>query len=284
MRGDDKTFQQLYPDQFYDSYLNAGHRPDGRPMGQARETTVGLGAVMSAASSSLVKIGETTVIAGISLSVISPSDECPEDGKLDVVVEIHPMSSPQTSTGKPQNRAAVLMQRLRLYLIDSYTVDLSQLCIQKSSAAWSLCCNICVLSDDGALLDACLLAAVSSLSHLQLPSVCIMPSGQVVPAGDKNAIPELIKEGKPLRLQSIPISLTCGTRGRHLVADPTLEEEALLDSQTSIVLDQDGNVLGLHKPGGAPLQDEVLQDCIEAARLRYTVLSGLMQQALELQP
>ena len=81
--------------------------------------------------------------------------------------------------GKPQNRAAVLMQQLQLHLTGSKLLDLKQLCIQKSSAVWSLQCDICVLVDDGALLDACLLAAVAALSSVQLPEVCVMASGQV---------------------------------------------------------------------------------------------------------
>ena len=71
------AFKKLYPEQFYKQHIDGGYRPDGRTFGRARPTTIGLDATATADSSALVKIGNTTVLAGIKLEVIQP-DLCAE--------------------------------------------------------------------------------------------------------------------------------------------------------------------------------------------------------------
>lgn len=63
------AFRKLYPDQYYTRFLAEGLRPNGRPLGRARPTTIALGAISTADSSALVKIGNTTVMAGVKLEV-----------------------------------------------------------------------------------------------------------------------------------------------------------------------------------------------------------------------
>jgi len=66
---DPDAFKKLYPEEFYRNFIESGIRPDGRAFGRARPTTIGLGAVETADSSALVKVGSTTVLAGIKLEV-----------------------------------------------------------------------------------------------------------------------------------------------------------------------------------------------------------------------
>ena len=63
------AFRKLYPDQYYTRFLAEGLRPNGRPLGRARPTTIALGAISTADSSALVKIGNTTVMAGVKIEV-----------------------------------------------------------------------------------------------------------------------------------------------------------------------------------------------------------------------
>ncbi len=50
------TFKRLYPDQYFARFVADGVRPDGRPLGRARATTIGLNAVTTADASALVKV------------------------------------------------------------------------------------------------------------------------------------------------------------------------------------------------------------------------------------
>ncbi len=54
-----------------------------------------------------------------------------------------------------------------------------QLCIEKGNAAWAAYLDLYILDADGALLDACLLAAASTLRSLRLPSVSLTDGGNV---------------------------------------------------------------------------------------------------------
>ena len=64
-----EAFKQLYPEQYYAKFINSNLRPDGRPLDGARATTIGINPIGTADSSALVKIGETTAMAGIKLGV-----------------------------------------------------------------------------------------------------------------------------------------------------------------------------------------------------------------------
>jgi exosome complex component RRP43 len=63
------AFKRLYPDQYYARFIDNKLRPDGRPLSGARATTIGLHPVECAHSSALVKVGNTTAIAGVKLQV-----------------------------------------------------------------------------------------------------------------------------------------------------------------------------------------------------------------------
>lgn len=76
------AFQRLYPDQYYAKFIQRGVRPDGRPLALARPTSIALGAVHTADASALVKIGSTTVLAGVKCEVAPASADTPDEGRL----------------------------------------------------------------------------------------------------------------------------------------------------------------------------------------------------------
>jgi polyribonucleotide nucleotidyltransferase len=53
------AFKRIYPEEYFQRFLSEGTRPDGRPLGRARSTIIGFGAVSTADGSALVKIGST---------------------------------------------------------------------------------------------------------------------------------------------------------------------------------------------------------------------------------
>lgn len=64
-----EAFKQLYLEQYYAKFINSNLRPDGRSLSSARTTSIGINPIGTADSSALVKIGETTAMAGIKLGV-----------------------------------------------------------------------------------------------------------------------------------------------------------------------------------------------------------------------
>lgn len=277
---DAAAFRRLYPDQHYDQFLENGVRPDGRVLGLSREVTVGLDAVSSADSSALVKLGSTIVMAGVKLEVMKPSDEEPEAGSLVLGVEVTPMSAPDVRPGRTPEAAHSVAEQLHAVLATGGALDATELCIRKSSAAWVLYCDVYVLNSDGCLLDACLIAAVAALSALKLPEVPLTKDGQVIIPGSGGEVGSVV-ETRRLRLKRVPLSLTCGLRGGQLISDPTAEEEQLMESLITVALDEQGELAGVYKPGGEPVTDALMQECIQLGRVRYKTVSALLEQALQ---
>ena len=64
-----EAFEKLYPDAYYARFLSNNVRPDGRALAGVREASINLNVVGSADASALVKLGSTSVLAGIKLEV-----------------------------------------------------------------------------------------------------------------------------------------------------------------------------------------------------------------------
>jgi exosome complex component RRP43 len=72
--------------------------------------------------------------------------------------------------------------------------------------------------------------------------------------GQKQAKEEQVnKEKRKLTLKSIPLSLTCILHKSYILADPTAEEESIMETHVTIVLDTCGQLVSLYKPGGPVL-------------------------------
>ena len=117
-----------------------------------------------------------------------------------------------------------------------------------SNALLHLPARLCA---DGSLHDACLLAALAALSSLQLRAVSIDESGRVQTGAAAQQQQQQQQGERPagqqerrLALSCEPVSLTCGLYRGRLLADPTAEEEPLLEAQATATVDESGAVLG----------------------------------------
>jgi len=76
----------------------------------------------------------------------------------------------------------------------------------------------------------------------------------------------------PLSLEHRVFGVSFGLLDGRLLLDPTAEEEALLSTSFTLLLDSDGAFRGLHKPGGAPLDEATTRESLAAARKRLPAL------------
>ena len=79
-----------------------------------------------------------------------------------------------------QTRAACVIQ-VDAALKAAKAFNPAQLCIEPGRAAWAAYLDMYILDNDGALLDACLLAAACTLRTLHLPQVSVTDEGNVRP-------------------------------------------------------------------------------------------------------
>ena len=75
-------FRKVLPEEFYRKFLEHGLRPDGRDTKQCRGTYVSRGSINTAAGSAMVKIGNTTMVAGVKPVVETPDDATPGNGRV----------------------------------------------------------------------------------------------------------------------------------------------------------------------------------------------------------
>ena len=73
--------------------------------------------------------------------------------------------------------------------------------------------------------------------------------------------PTLVEgEESPVPITTIPVSVTMGKIGNHIVVDPNGDEWDCMDARVTITSDSDGNICALQKGGDEGFtQDEIVQ-------------------------
>lgn len=280
------AFRRLFPLRYHEQHLLKAVRPDARKLGSARDTTLALGAVASADGSALAKIGSTTMLAAIKMEVMTPTVECPDEGSIAIEFHMPPICSPLVRPGRPAEAASVISKQLSDTLLSSRMIDLKELCLVGGKAAWMAYLDIYCLDADGSLFDAALLSAVAAFSHLNIPVVSLNEDGRIVLVSEDNVQLKLEKqpvntEKRKLKLNSQPFSLTCLLHKNYILADPTAEEESIMETTVTVVLDSSYQLVSLYKPGGPVLaHTSVIQDCVALSRRRVKELQNVLNEAI----
>ncbi|KAI3987516.1 hypothetical protein MKX01_003202 [Papaver californicum] len=280
------AFRRLFPLRYYERHLLESVRPDARPLGTSRPTCVTLGAVSSADGSALVKIGSTSMLAAVKMEVMTPSSDSPDEGCLAIEFHMPPICSPLVRPGRPAEPAPVISKQLSDVILSSGMINLKELSLISGKAAWMAYLELYCLDADGSLFDAALLSAVAALSSLCIPVVSVNDEGRVIAlsAGnkDKKTMNEpLNKEKRKLTLSCIPFSLTCILHKKYILADPNSEEESIMETLVTVVLDSSNRLISLFKPGGPFLASTlVVQGCIALTKDRVKELHKILNEAI----
>ncbi|KAI7990217.1 Exosome complex component RRP43 [Camellia lanceoleosa] len=279
------AFRRLFPLRFHERHLLESIRPDARPLGKARDTTLALGAVASADGSALAKIGCTTMLAAIKMEIMTPTTESPDEGCIAIDFHMPPICSPIVRPGRPAEAAPVVSKQLSDTISSSGMINLKELSLVNGKAAWMAYLDIYCLDADGALFDAALLSAVAAFSHLQIPVVSLNDDGRIVVFSEENGgkleNEPVNKEKRKLKLSRIPFSLTCILHKNYILADPTAEEESIMETLVTVVLDSSFQLVSLYKPGGPVLAyTSAVQDCLALTRQRVKELQKILNEAI----
>lgn len=279
------AFRRLFPLRYFERHLAESIRPDARRLSRARDTTISIGAVASADGSALAKIGSTTMLAAIKMEVMTPSLESPDEGCVSIDFHMPPICSPLVRPGRPAEAAPVVAKQLSDTILSSGMINLKELSLVSGKAAWMVYLDIYCLDADGALFDAALLSAVAAFSHLQIPIVSL-DDGKIVMLPEEQKEENLEKEPvnkekRKLALGGIPFSLTCILHKNYILADPNAEEESIMETLVTVVLDSSSQLVSLYKPGGAVLAyTSAVQDCIALTRQRVKELHQILEEAI----
>ncbi|KAJ8028707.1 Exosome complex component RRP43 [Holothuria leucospilota] len=257
-------------------------RPDGRELGEFRATLLNVGTINTAHGSALVKLGNTTILCGVKGEFAAPPVNEPKKGYLVPNVELPPLCSSQFKVGPPSEQAQVVSQLIDDIVRSSNLINLESLNIAEgvvlsggesvyffcvgtgvapgfaccwgatklpergpkalSKLSWVLHCDMICLDYDGNIVDASLIALLAALKNVLLPAVRIdEDTGRAVTS----------QEGSiPLKLSCQPVATSFVVfDDTILLADPTKEEEGLATGAVTVVVNEEGDICSVHKPG-----------------------------------
>lgn len=251
----------IKPVQYHTDLIRTGLRADRRKLDDARDIKVNVNAIRTASASSVVKIGHTSVVCGCTPKIVSIDGSYGLSELLKIKVELPPICMNPTGF-KTFHTEPMVTRVLENILSDSDCIKLDELMIGLGRQYWSIDIEVICLNYDGCLIDAALIAILSSLRTLRLNS---------------NENPD-VPDGR-INLYSIPLSMTFAVIDESNICDPTFEEEFAAQSTFSITIDAKTNRLcHINKTGGKSITPLTLSECIDRAKKqtqRYSLLSKL---------
>ena len=236
--------------------LDKGFRLDSRKEDEFREVKVEKGVVPNSEGSAKVCFGDTEVIAGVKMSLEKPYPDCPDRGNISVNVELLPLSSPRYEPGPPQIKAIELARVTDRGIRESGAIDVKALCLEPGEKVWTVFIDVCSVNDAGNLADAISLAAFAAIKDAKFPEL------------KECMIDYKTKTDKGLPIVEEPIEVTVLKIGNHLIVDPVVEEEDVLDARLTVATLPDGKLCAMQKGGDYPLTSEEIEKMIDLATER----------------
>ncbi len=253
------------------SLLNKGERSDGRALDEFRPIEIEVGVVPAKAEgSALVRLGDTSVVAGVKVLVGDPFPDSPDEGFVMVTAEMSPMASPLFDIGPPREDAIELARVVDRGVRESETVDIKKLCIEHGKYVYSVFADVYPLEYDGNLIDASSIAVNAALATTRFPEMKV-EDDTLVETGNILSIP----------LTNTAVEVTIAKIGTYLVVDPILKEEMVQDTRLTIAVDENENMTAMQKGGGTgPLTlDEIDQSMGIAIKRSHDIISAIKDAA-----
>lgn len=253
-----EEFRVLRPYEYHSQLIAKGKRADGRELEQFRDIKLEIDAIRTADSSSLVKLGNTSLVCGCTVQKSKFTENVENDEEIKIKIELPPVcSSPYGK--RTQNTAQLLTKTLKDILNDMRCIDKSSLHIEDSEDTfWSVNVEVICLNYDGCLLDTAIIAVLSALKTLELKSTDM-------------------SEDRKVKFNTTPVTSSFAIIGDEIICDPNLEEESIAQSTYSITVDNNLNQnYHIDKVGGKSISSEILFKCLEICNRRAKVLLSLL--------
>ncbi|MEM0331874.1 MAG: exosome complex protein Rrp42 [Archaeoglobaceae archaeon] len=230
------------------SKLRDGERIDGRKLDEFRNIEIYPNIITKAEGSALVKLGNTQVVVGIKMQPGEPYPDAPNKGVIITNAELVPLASPTFEPGPPDENSVELARVVDRGIRESEAIDLEKLCIEEGKNVWIIFVDIHAIDDDGNLLDASSIAAISALLNTKVPASRFG-----------------LGEDYPLPVRDIPISVTSLIAGSKYLVDPNKDEMSIGDYTLTISTNQKDYIVAIQKSGGYLLSEELFDELLEVS-------------------
>ncbi len=218
--------------QLFLTKLAKGKHLDNRELFEYRPIRFHFNVSENAEGSCLVELGNTKVIAGVKVETKEPFPDFPDEALLVVNAEYSPTSAYETIAGPPDINDILLARLVDRAIRSSEAIDFKKYVIEPGKEVYAFYLDLVVLDNDGNALDAALLAALGALAKTKF-------------------------DGQKLELKDYPTYVTFGKVGNTLLADPTKEEEELIEGKISIAYNQKGEIVAIQKDKGEFTLEEI---------------------------
>ena len=235
--------------------LEQGKRIDGRALDEPREIKIEINAIPKANGSARVRLGDSEVLCGVKIQPDRPFPDMGDKGIFMCTAELLPLSHSTVETGPPQAPVIELARVVDRGIRESHMVDVSQLVIEKDKSVVGVFADIVVIDYDGNLFDACSYSATAALLTSKTPKWTMVDDNVTLVEGEES----------PLPTTTIPVSVTMGKIGNHIIVDPNGDEWDSMDARVTITSDSDGNIVALQKGGSDGFTLEEMHQCGDTA-------------------
>lgn len=251
--------------------LSKGERDDGREFWEGRNVQVIPNVIKKAEGSTMVKWGDTVVLAGVKAQLGTPFPDTPGSGVITVNVELSPISSPSHESGPPGPQAIELARVVDRGIRESQVIPMKdpKLCVIPGKKVWILFVDIYILDDGGNLIDASALAAISALANTHLSKVEIDETNDEVTTLD---------ETEPLPRNGSVASMTYAKINDYIVYDPNLIEDRGKTARISFGIADNGLVCSMQKGESGTFVEEEIMEIIEKASVRAQELNTIVEE------
>jgi exosome complex component RRP42 len=250
--------------------LSKGTRLDGRSLNEVRKLEIQTGLIEKANGSAMVSLGNTQVIAGVMVDKGTPFPDTPDKGLLIVGAEVLPLAASYVEAGPPDESAIELARVVDRGIRESEMIDVSSLVIKEGKFVYAVFVDVNVLNVDGNLFDATSYAVVSALLTARMPKF-VLDGDAVKNTGEKVPVP----------VSKVPVSLTMASISNTLIADPTSEEEAVMDARITLTTDDEGYICAGQKGEPGSLTQEQILTAAEWAISRGKEIRAKIKEATQ---
>jgi len=235
--------------------LREGKRFDGRGFDDIRPIKIDMGVISKAEGSADAWLGESRIISGVKISTGKPFPDTPDEGVIIISAELTPIASPTFELGPPGEQAIELARVVDRGIRHSDFIKRANLCIASGAHVYLIMVDLYVLADHGNLIDTGTLAAVHSLMDTKVPKIEVTEDGEA----------KVLEDFNPLEMGPPPLTATLAKIENSIIADPTLEEERVMETRLTIAIDGDDTITSMQKFGACPLTRQEISDCVERA-------------------
>jgi len=246
------------------NYLESGKRFDGRKLLEHRDIEIESGVSKNAEGSVRVRMGKTEVVAGIKMGIGEPYPDHEDEGTMMTTMELLPLSSENFEYGPPRINAIEKARIVDRGIRESGMIDFKKLCVKKGEKVWTVFIDIYSINDDGNLLDASCLAAISALLIARMP--------KYDEKEERVCFGEFTNKKLPLT-KNIPLTFTFHKIGKNIILDPGLDEEGASEGRVSLALSSNSKkevIVNAAQKGNEEVFDEKeLFEIIDLAEKKY---------------